>query len=213
MPSGFRNLRSRRIHCHRHCLSLVTGSGSHRAFIIHSGVLTTVHRFVITHNFVRMRAPVVRMVPNKTSTHPFVARRGTLSLSVCLHVTPRLCLGHLIMNNFRQMFRVGHGFHGRNVSIHRGPRFAVVRLCVTCTSCRSLVRLARSLFHALTRRILNAAGIACNRRIFSFNGPFRGLAVHRTVGGCHPRASVTSLSGFSTTGTLTRSVKVAMRGD
>lgn len=130
--SGFS---SPRLHCHRHCISLVMGSNIGSAFLRHTAMLHALHDMLSGTNCARMRAPALRDVTNNTSTHPFVARFGTLSRSVCVHVTARLCLGHLVMNNFRNICRVNGGFHGRKVSHGRGPRFAYVRLCIRCGSC------------------------------------------------------------------------------
>lgn len=132
---AFSTFASPRIHCHRHCISLTIGPRMHRIFIGHTGVVSAVHRFFGSGNCIRIRAPVLRPVPNNTTTHPFVARRGTLSVSRCLHVTDRLCLGGLVINKFSNICRFNGGFHGRNVSHARGPRFAIVRVCITCGSC------------------------------------------------------------------------------
>lgn len=129
------SFRSPRLHCHRHCMSLVIGRNMGRAFLGHTAVVEAVHTVLSRTKCARMRAPALRSVPNKTDTHPFVARRGSLSVSLCLHVTARLCLGQLVMNKFRNICRVKGGFHGRKVSGGRGPRFAYVRLCMRCGSC------------------------------------------------------------------------------
>ncbi len=126
---------SPRLHCHRHCISLVIGGNIGRAFLGHTAIIGAVHTMLSRTKCARIRAPVLRSVTKKTDTHPFVARRGSLSVSLCLHVTARLCLGHLVINNFRNICRVNGGFQGRNVSGDRGPRFAYVRLCIRCGSC------------------------------------------------------------------------------
>lgn len=184
LPRGFRNLASASAHCHRECMSLVVGTSSGSAFVGHSGVLTTVHGCLDKRKFVRIRAPVLMTGTNKTTTEPFRARFGTLGRSLGLHVSLRLCLGELVIKKLRGMCRVKHMFHGRNLSAERGPRFALVRLCRTCASCRNVVSLARGVCHFITRRILKAARVICGKVPVSLNGPFRHVAVISTIGGC-----------------------------
>lgn len=214
LPRGFRNLTSVRAVCHRQCLSLVAGTRDGGHFIRHSRVVTFLHHFLSRRRCARIRAPVLRPVPNNTTTHPFIARRGTLSTRFCLHVTPRLCLGQLIINNVRQICRVGEGFEGRNVSAHRGPRFAVLRCCATGTSCIRTVSFLRLVLQSITRRMTNALRLSCKDRLLSFNGPFRQLSVGRTIVACNglartsltPRTVSTALSqrNLGLSGTRTR---------
>lgn len=171
-------------HCEGHCLSVVVGPSIGSAFVGHSGVVASVEGCLSGRNFVRIRAPVLGAVPNNTTTEPFVARRGALSVSVCLHVTARLCLGELVINNVREICRVNEGFEGRNVSIHRGPRFAYVRLCRTFASCRNVVSVTRTLVHGTTDRIYSDLRVAFGNATVSLRDPFHHLAVVSTIERC-----------------------------
>lgn len=182
LPSGCRNLAGIRRGCHRHCLSLVDGGRDFGGFIRHDRVVDRVEACLGKLNCLRIRAPALRGVTNKTATEPFVARRGTLSVRLCVHVTLRLRLGHLIVNNVRGICRVNHMFHGRKVSAARGPRFAVLRVCATCASFRSIVRIIRNVFRAIAAGIGNSSAMICSNARVGLTNPCPHVRVISTIG-------------------------------
>ncbi len=159
LPRGFRNLAGGSLHFHRECISLVVGPGIGHGFRVHTRFVGFVEGCLSGVGCVRIRAPMLGAVINNTTTHPFIARRGALGVPVCVHVTARLPLGHLVINNVSEICRVNHVFEGRNVSPGRGPRFAAIRLCRTCTSFRSVVSVTRNVVSKTTGRVRNACRI------------------------------------------------------
>ncbi len=107
-------------------LDLISNEEVRHIFLVRSGVISTIRRFLESKGFIEVETPVLQHIAAGALAKPFTTRHHALDRELFLRIATELHLKRLIIGGFEKVFEIGRVFRNEGISIKHNPEFTTL---------------------------------------------------------------------------------------
>ena len=128
LPEKFHGLTDKEARYRQRYVDLIMNPEVRRAFIIRSGFLTFLRKYLNDRGFMEVETPVLNTISGGATARPFITHHNALDLDMYMRIATELHLKRLIVGGFERVFEVGRIFRNEGMDTKHNPEFTTVEL-------------------------------------------------------------------------------------
>jgi lysyl-tRNA synthetase class 2 len=125
-------------------------------FVLRSGLLSAMRRYLEDRGFIEVETPVLQPLPGGALARPFVTHHNALGVDLYLRIAPELYLKRLLVGGFDRVFEIGKNFRNEGISPVHNPEFTMMELYWAYVDYREIMELVEEMIPALAQTLLGS---------------------------------------------------------
>jgi lysyl-tRNA synthetase class 2 len=181
-PEKWHGLADTEARYRRRYLDLLANPEVRRAFVLRSGMVAAMRRFLDERGYLEVETPMMQPIAGGAVARPFVTHHNALDIDLYLRIAPELYLKRLVVGGFERVYEINRNFRNEGISSMHNPEFTMLEFYTAYFDCRDVMAATE----ALVAEAAAAAGPAAVRyrgREVSFGRPFRRVRMSEAVAG------------------------------
>ena len=156
LPEKFHGLTDKEARYRQRYVDLIMNPEVRRAFIIRSGFLTFLRKYLNDRGFMEVETPVLNTISGGATARPFITHHNALDLDMYMRIATELHLKRLIVGGFERVFEVGRIFRNEGMDTKHNPEFTTVELYQAYTNLDGMMDIFEGLLSSAAYELLGS---------------------------------------------------------
>jgi lysyl-tRNA synthetase class 2 len=126
LPDTYHGLVDTETRYRKRYLDLLVNEETRRDFVLRSGMVAAIRRYLDSHGFVEVETPILQPRYGGAFADPFVTHSNELDADLYLRIASELYLKRLIVGGLERVYELGKDFRNEGVSFKHNPEFTMV---------------------------------------------------------------------------------------
>jgi lysyl-tRNA synthetase, class II len=126
LPDRFHGLIEAETRYRKRYLDLLVNEDTRRDFMLRSGLVAGIRRYLDAHGFIEVETPVLQPRYGGAFAEPFVTHSNELDADLYLRIATELYLKRLIVGGLERVYELGKNFRNEGVSFKHNPEFTML---------------------------------------------------------------------------------------
>jgi lysyl-tRNA synthetase class 2 len=144
-----------------------------QAFLLRSGLLSRMRRWLEDRDFIEVETPVFHPIPGGALARPFTTHHNALDQDLYLRVAPELYLKRLVVGGFEKVFEIARVFRNEGLSPRHNPEFTMLELYQAYADWTDIMRLVEELVEHLATELTGSSTVTYQGRELDLSAPWR----------------------------------------
>ena len=211
LPDKHKGLTDTEIRYRQRYVDLIANEESRKTFIIRSGIIDAIRRFMINERFMEVETPMMQVIPGGAVARPFVTHHNALDQDMYLRIAPELFLKRLVVGGFERVFEINRNFRNEGLSTRHNPEFTMLEFYQAYADYRDVMELTERLLRGISQEVLGSSSVVYQGLELDFGSPFRRLTLLDGILENLPEVSREQLMELPSVSDLARSLGIDVK--
>ncbi|MDT8399992.1 MAG: lysine--tRNA ligase [Pseudomonadales bacterium] len=211
LPDKFHGLTDTEVRYRQRYVDLIANEESRKIFIIRSGIVDAIRRFMINERFMEVETPMMQVIPGGAVARPFVTHHNALSQDMYLRIAPELFLKRLVVGGFERVFELNRNFRNEGLSTRHNPEFTMLEFYQAYADYRDVMALTERLLRGVCEEVLGTSVVSYQSQLIDFARPFQRMSVLAAIEAHVPGVTAAQLDDREQARTLAQAIGLDVR--
>ncbi len=211
LPDKFHGLVDHEQRYRQRYVDLIANEETRRVFMIRSGIVNGIRRFLMSKGFLEVETPMMHVIPGGATARPFVTHHNALSMDLYLRVAPELYLKRLVVGGFEKVFEINRSFRNEGVSTRHNPEFTMLEFYQAYADYHDLMSLTEEMLRELAQTVLGSMQLKSQGEQYDLSKPFRRITLREAILHHNPHISAEILDSFDMLRNIAEKMKIEIK--
>lgn len=170
MPDKWAGVNDPDLKYRKRYLDLLANEDSRERFLVRTGVVRTIRRFLDAHGFVEVETPMLQAATSGAAARPFETHHNALDRDFFLRISPETYLKRVVAGGFDRVYEIGRNFRNEGIDSSHLQEFTMLEWYAAYWDYRDNVRFVRELVQATLDEVLGTRQVTYGGVTFDFDG-------------------------------------------
>jgi lysyl-tRNA synthetase class 2 len=173
LPDTFHGLTDVETRYRRRHLDLLMNEETREAFLLRTGIVSAIRRYLDEEGFVEVETPVLQPRYGGAFAHPFVTHSNELDAHLYLRIATELYLKRLIVGGLERVYEIGKDFRNESVSYKHQPEFTMLEWYEAYADYRDAMARIEELVERVSREVLGTTEVTFKGSTVDLRAPWK----------------------------------------
>jgi lysyl-tRNA synthetase class 2 len=173
LPDTFHGLTDVETRYRRRHLDLLMNEETREAFLLRTGIVSAIRRYLDEEGFVEVETPVLQPRYGGAFAHPFVTHSNELDADLYLRIATELYLKRLIVGGLERVYEIGKDFRNESVSYKHQPEFTMLEWYEAYADYRDAMARIEELVERVSREVLGTTEVTFKGSTVDLRAPWK----------------------------------------
>jgi lysyl-tRNA synthetase class 2 len=187
LPEKWHGLRDVEMRYRRRYLDLIANEDVRRIFVVRSGIMSAMRRFLDGQGFLEVETPTLQPIYGGAMARPFTTHHNALDMTLYLRISDELYLKRLIVGGLDKVYEICKDFRNEGVSTKHNPEFTQMECYWAYADYNDMMWLTEHMVSHIAQQVLGTTQITFQGHTIDLAPPWRRWSL---------RDAIKELAGF-----------------
>ncbi|MBI2935926.1 MAG: lysine--tRNA ligase, partial [Chloroflexi bacterium] len=162
-------------------IDLATSDEVRRRFVLRSGVVAGIRRFLNSRGFIEVETPILLPVAAGAMARPFITHHNALDRTLYLRIATELHLKRCIIGGLDKVFEVGKVFRNEGIDLRHNPEFTTLESYEAYADYTAVMRMVEEMASTVAQESLGTQAVRWGNEQINFAPPWRRVSLREEL--------------------------------
>ena len=176
-PEKWHGLKDIEIRYRQRYLDLIANQDSRRIFLVRTGVVSSIRRFLDSRGFLEVETPLLQPIPGGALARPFITHHNALDFDFYLRIATELYLKRLIVGGLEKVYEIGRVLRNEGISTSHNPEYTLLELYQAYADYRDVMVLTEEMVAQAARDAIGTLAISYQGHQADLTPPWQRISL------------------------------------
>lgn len=162
-------------------LDLISNQQTREIFVMRSGVISSMRRFLDKRGFIEVETPVLQSSAGGAMAKPFITHHNVLDQDLYLRIATELHLKRLIVGGFDKVYEIGRIFRNEGISTRHNPEFTTLESYEAYADYNDIMSGLENMVCHIVQEVTGKTKLEYGKELLDFSPPWKRIVLREAI--------------------------------